>query len=96
MDAIFSATALRDHPREVKAAARENLVRITENGNGAYVFCSEDVFKREIDEAVERALYVERVESAILSGRDAIAAGNYVEGIDAARKAVARRRAERG
>ena len=27
--------------------------RITENGNGAYVFCSKDVFKREIDEAVE-------------------------------------------
>lgn len=43
MDATFSATALRDHPREVKQAARERLVRITENGNGAYVFCSEEV-----------------------------------------------------
>ena len=29
MDAIYSATALRDHPREVKQAARERLVRIT-------------------------------------------------------------------
>lgn len=95
MDAIFSATALRDHPREVKAAARESLVRITENGNGAYVFCSEDVFRREVDEAVERALYAERAERAILDGRSAIAAGNYVEGIGAAREAVARRRAER-
>lgn len=38
MDAIYSATALRDHPREVKRAAQERLVRITENGKGAYVF----------------------------------------------------------
>ena len=35
MDAIYSATALRDHPCEVKQAARRGLVRITENGNGA-------------------------------------------------------------
>lgn len=56
MDAIYSVTALRDHPREVKQAARERLVRITENGNGAYVFCSEEVFQREVDDAVERAL----------------------------------------
>lgn len=47
MDAIYSATALRNHPREVKQAARERLVRITENGNGAYVFFSEEVFQRE-------------------------------------------------
>ena len=96
MDAIFSATALRDRPREVKEAARENLVRITENGNGAYVFCSEEVFKREIDEAVERALYVERAENAILQGRAAIGAGDFVDGISAARAAVAERRAALG
>lgn len=59
------------------------------------MFCLKDVFKREIDEGVERALYVEHAERAILDGRSAIAAGNYVEGIGAAREAVARRRAER-
>ena len=32
-------------------------VRTTENGEGAFVFCSEEVFQREIDDAVERALY---------------------------------------
>ena len=32
MDAIYSATALRDHPCEMKQAARRGLVRITENG----------------------------------------------------------------
>ena len=52
MDAIYSATALRDHPREVKRAAQERLVRITENGKGAYVFCSEEVFQQQIDDAV--------------------------------------------
>ena len=74
MDAIYSATALRDHPREVKQAARERLVRITENGNGAYVFCSEEVFQREVDDA----------------------AGRYVEGTEAAKAAVADKRASRG
>ena len=32
MDAIYSATALRDHPCEVKQEASRGLVRITENG----------------------------------------------------------------
>lgn len=96
MDAIYSATALRDRPREVKQAARERLVRITENGNGAYVFCSEDVFQSEIDDAVERALYAERVSCAIERGRDDIAHGRYVEGLEAAKAEVARRRASRG
>ena len=56
MDAIFSSTALRDRQAEVKKAAREGLVRITENGAGAFVFCSDEVFQQQIDDAVERAL----------------------------------------
>lgn len=96
MDAIYSATALRDHPQEVKQAARERLVRITENGNGAYVFCSEEVFQREIDDAVERTLYAQRVSDAMGRGRADIAAGRYVEGIEAAKAAVASKRASRG
>ena len=95
MDAIYSATALRNHPREVKRA-QERLVRITENGKGAYVFCSEEVFQQQIDDAVERALYVQRAEAAIDAGRRAFEAGDYIEGIDAARQAVAERRASRG
>lgn len=92
MDAVYSATSLRDHPREVKAAARERLVRITENGAGAYVFCSEEVFQREIDDAVERALYARRVTESVARGRADIVAGRYVEGIEVARAAVAARR----
>lgn len=96
MDAIYSATALRDHSREVKQAARERLVRITENGRGAYVFCSEEVFQQVVDDAVERALYAQRVSDAIGRGRADISAGRYVDGIEAAKAVVADRRATRG
>ena len=96
MDAIFSATALRDHPREVKEVAKERLVRITENGKGAYIFCSEEVFQREIDEAVERELYLQRAADVIARGMADVEAGRYVEGLDAAREALAERRATRG
>ena len=96
MDAIYSATALRDHTLEVKQAARERLVRITENGNGAYVFCSEEVFQREVDDAVERALYAQRVSDAIDRGRADIAAGRYVEFFYVVKASVADKRASRG
>ena len=56
------------------------------------MFCSEDVFKREMAEATKRALYAEHVSQAILRGRVDVEAGNCVEGIDAAKSAVASRR----
>ena len=96
MDAIYSATAPGDRPREARAAARERLVRITENGSGAYVFCSEDVFRREAGDASERALYASRVEDAVARGRAAFEADDFVEGTEAARRAVAGRRSARG
>lgn len=96
MDKVYSSTALKERQSEVKAAAREGLVRITENGAGAFVFCSDEVFQREIDDAVERALYTARVEEAVLRGRAAAREGRTVEGIEAARAEVARRRAARG
>ena len=96
MDKVYSSTALKERQSEVKAAAREGLVRITENGAGAFVFCSDEVFQREIDDAVERALYTARVEEAVLRGRAAAREGRTVEGIEAARAEVARTRAARG
>lgn len=96
MDRVYSSTALKQRQGEVKAAAREGLVRITENGSGAFVFASEEVFQRAIDDAVERALYAARVEDAVLRGRAAAREGLVVEGIEAARAEVAQRRAARG
>ena len=80
MDAIYSATMLRDRPREVKEAARHNLVRITENGNGAFVFCSEEIYREKIAEAAEQAAYETRVSMAIERGREDIAAGRVFNG----------------
>ena len=96
MDKVFSSTALKERPSEVKAAAREGVVRITENGAGAYVFCSDDVFQQALDDAAERALYAARVEEAVLRGRAAAREGRVVEGIEAARAESTRRRSARG
>lgn len=96
MDAVYPALALADRPDEVKEAVKERLVRITENGRCSYVFCSEEVFQRNIDDAVERAVYASRAEGAVARGRAAFEAGDFVEGIDAGRRAVAERRAARG
>ena len=96
MTAIYSSTALRDRQREVKAAADREPVHITENGNGAYVFCSEEVFEREIEKAVDEAIYEARLSWAIERGLGDVAAGRCVTGIDAAREEVARRRLARG
>ena len=90
MDAIYSATALRDHPCEVKQAARRGLVRITENGG---VTCSAQRMYSSArwPDAAEQALYAEHVSQAILRRRMDVEAGNCVEGIDAAKSAVALR-----
>ena len=44
MEPIFSMTTLQRNPSQVKEAARDSVVRITEQGAGAYVFCSEEEF----------------------------------------------------
>lgn len=41
-------SALKTNQREVKDAALEGVVRVTENGRGAFVFCSGDVFDRRL------------------------------------------------
>lgn len=82
MATIFSSAALKSHQREVKDAAQKDVVHITENGNGAYVFMSEGLFQQKLSEAAEEAAYTERMRTAIRTGRADIAAGHYVEGID--------------
>ena len=39
---IYSFAALKTKQREIKDRAAEEVVHITENGNAAYIFCSED------------------------------------------------------
>lgn len=95
MEAIYSSVALRDRQREVKEAARKGVVHITENGNGAFVFCSEEVFEERLRLAAQEAIYAERMAQAIREGRDDAAAGRTYS-IEAAFAEIDARRSARG
>ena len=84
MEPIFSMTSLQRTPNEVKAAAREDLVRITEQGGGAYVFCSEEVLEARIAKEREDAAYEARLAEAVGRGTADIEAGRFVDSVDAA------------
>lgn len=89
---VYPISALQKNQREVREAARKKLLRITENGASAYVFCSEEVLKRTIDEAVADALYERDCLEAFDIGDREIREGRCVEGIDALDRAVRARR----
>ena len=92
MTAIFSSSALKTNQREIKDAALKEVVHITENGNGAFVFCSEEIFENAIQRAAEEAAYEERLKFAIESGRRDFKEGRCIEGIDAFFAEVGKRR----
>ena len=91
MEAIFSSVALRDRQREVKDAARSGVVHITENGNGAFVFCSEEVFEARLRRAADEAIYAERMAQVIREGRSDVAAGRTYTVDEAFTEIMARR-----
>ena len=94
MTTIYSSSALKTRQREVKDAALKDIVHITENGNGAFVFCSEEIFDERIQQAAEQAAYEERVRSAVRAGREDVAAGRtYASLADAFEAAAALRSA---
>ena len=93
--AIYSSTALTTRQREVKDAARAGVVHITENGNGAFVFCSEDVFAAEIERAEEAARYEVELRYVLQRAAEDVAAGRYETDPAAFRQAVMRERQER-
>lgn len=87
-DAVYPVSALQKNQREVREAAKTKMLRITENGSSAYVFCSEDVLEQTINRAVEEALYERECLEAIERGERDIQEGRYVVGIDALKHAV--------
>lgn len=91
-NAIYPVSALQKNQREIREAAKEKMLHITENGASAYVFCSEEVLERTIARAVEEALYERECLEAIERGEEDIAQGRCVTGADALRKALADRR----
>lgn len=92
MPAIYPSTALKNQQREIKAIADNEVVYITENGRGKYAFMSEEVFRREIEDAVESALYEERLIQALHQSRGDYAAGRVYESREEMLEAVARKR----
>ena len=75
MPAIYPSTALKNEQRAIKAIADKEIVYITENGRGKYLFMSQEVHDREIEDAVEGALYEFRMAEALRASRDDYAAG---------------------
>lgn len=84
MEPIYSLTSLQRSPSEVKAAAQDSVVRITEQGAGAYIFCSEKAFERRIQREREDAAFDARMIEAVGRGVADIEACRYVTSVDEA------------
>ena len=80
LDPIYPITALQKKTAEVKEAAHRDVVRITENGAGAFVFASEEVYEKSIKEAVDRAVEEALLAGVIARGRADMAAGRFKVG----------------
>ncbi len=90
LNPIYPVTALQKKTAEVKEAARHDIVRITENGVGAFIFASEEMFEKRIREAVEQAVEDALIAGVIERGRADIAEGRYIVG-DAAWEEIEKR-----
>ena len=77
MTPIFPSTALKNQQREIKKLADTQLVYITENGRGKYVFTSQEVLDQIIADAVEDALCEQRLSDALAESRDDFENGRY-------------------
>ena len=86
MPAIYPSTALKNQQREIKSIADAEIVYITENGRGKYVL------QKQIDEAVEEALYEQRLGDALRESRADFEAGRYYSSREDLMKAVASKR----
>ena len=93
MPAIYPSTALKNEQRAIKAIADKEVVYITENGRGKYLFMSQEVHDREIAEAVEEALYEVRMAEALRASRADYEAGRYCTSREDLKVAVERKRA---
>ena len=93
MPAIYPSTALKNEQRAIKAIADREVVYITENGRGKYLFMSQEVHDREIAEAVEEALYEARMADALRASRADFEAGRYYTSREDLKAAVDLKRA---
>ncbi|MFZ2755825.1 MAG: hypothetical protein WAY93_03045 [Atopobiaceae bacterium] len=76
MAAIYPISDLQKHPSEVKAKAHEQIVHLTENGKGAYVFATEEYFEEYVERRAAELAFEERCDRAIEQGMEALKQGN--------------------
>lgn len=93
MTPIYPSVALKTKQRELKDIANNEFVYITERGCGKYIFASEEVINRHVEEAVENALYEQRVAEAMKRSRKDVAEGRYYEDRESLYTAAAKERA---
>lgn len=88
---IYSFAALKSKQREVKDRAKYEVVHLTENGNAAFILCSEEVFAQEKEKAAAEAVFeqelIERLERA---ERD-LESGKAYTSTEAVKKAISER-----
>ncbi|MGN0286677.1 MAG: hypothetical protein ACI4B6_03330 [Atopobiaceae bacterium] len=65
MEAIFPISALQKDSASVRREAETNLVRLTVDGHGKYVFATEDVLEEYVQNKVDEALYQQRIADAL-------------------------------
>ena len=82
MEPIMALTTLLRNPAKVKEAAKESIVRITQYGEGAYVFATEESFESYVRRQREEAAYEERLRLAVEHGLADIDAGRVSEDLD--------------
>lgn len=95
VEEIYPITALHKHSQEVRSAAKEGVVRITENGVGAFVFCSEEVFESRLQQAKNDAIYEAELNRALSEAESDFDNGRYVVGFEEAWKRIDELRAKR-
>ena len=90
------SSELRSKLGEVKQAARNEPVVVTNGGSTNYLFMSEESYEREMRKAAEEAAYAERMARCIKRAREGIARGEYVVGAEEAIRAADRLRTTHG
>lgn len=94
MTAIYSSVALKNRQREIKDIARKEIVHITENGNGAFVFCSEELFEKALEDAREQGAYETRLALALDKADRDLAEDRVYSDVKGARASAKKNRAK--
>lgn len=94
MEPIFPISALQKDTASVRYEAERDLVRLTVDGRGKYVFTTEDVLERYVQERIEDAIFERRLIDALDRAMTDIEAGREYPA-EESRKRIWERRALR-